>query len=298
MYCKITWDRWVATGGAGHPRHAKPAAAGMAHRYNSPLLRAPKQKSLQRSVSTYQFLVGSNNHHLPLRYAVPVPFPVEDGEVRPFGVWPFSCWLMSHTEHITCSRPKGNGSSLGAPAKVELFSWICLSPIHQHKTGSDESSVMLLMGFWITSHHPELYKKTLSDGLQLTEGKNLEGFWVDTFPVLFLPSSDAKLGYISLREQNLRSGKKRFLLAGCCCNNVHSFQKMWFLWNSSSLVWFGAESWWPATLNFEKQLISVISWIHGKTGRPFYLPLLLRELWRCSWDGFFIQLEYIVKTDW
>lgn len=157
---------------------------------------------------------------------------------------------------------------------------------------------MLLMGFWLTSHHPELYKKTLSNGLQLTEGKNLEDFWVDTFPVLFLPSSDAKLGYISLREQNLRSGEKRFLLAGCCCNSVHSFQKTRFLWHSSSLVWFGTESWWPATLNFENQLISVISWIHGKTGRPFYLPLLLRELWRSSWDGFFIRLEYIVKTDW
>lgn len=136
---------------------------------------------------------------------------------------------MSDTEHLTHSRPKGNGSSLRAPAKLSFSAGSSLSPIHKHETGSDESSVMLLMFFWITSHHPELYKKRLSNGLQVTEGKNLEDFWVDTFPVLFLPSSDAKLGYVSLREQNLRPAKKRFLLAGCCCNNVHSFQKTWFL---------------------------------------------------------------------
>lgn len=202
------------------------------------------------------------------------------------------CYTRS-TSHIP--NPKGTALLLGL-----LLSWAFQLDLVSHLSTSTKQEVTrTLWCFWPFFGNfpsPWIIWIKLSNGLQLTEGKNLEDFWVDTFPVLFLASCAARLGYVSLREQNLRPGKKHFLIAVCCSINVHSFQKTWFLWNPSRLVWFGPEIWWPATLSFENHLISVISWIHGETGKPFYLPLLLREPWRSSWVGFFIHLEYTVKT--
>lgn len=213
MYCEFTWDTWVATWGAGHPRHAKPAVSGLAHRYNSPLRQVPKQKSLQHSISSYQFLVGRNNHQTPLCYTVPLPFHTEDEELRPFGVWPFSCWLFDviHGAPHTFPNQRDHLFSWGS-CWVELFSWILSLTYPWAQDWKWWEVCDAFDGFFGNFPSPWVVWIKLSNGLQLTEGKSLEDFWVDTFPIIFLPSCAAKLGYISLREHTTwGQGKSAFL---------------------------------------------------------------------------------------
>lgn len=182
--------------------------------------------------------------------------------------------LMQYISRLTHSQPKANRRFFWGSCWVEIFSQF-LS--FTYPWAQDWKWWELCDAFDLFSSNflsPWIICVKLSNGLLLTEGKKLEDFWVDIFPALFLLRGAAELVFISLREQNLRPEKKRFVIAVCCSINVHSFQKTWFLWNPSSLIWFGPEIWQPATFDFEKQLIS---WIHRKTGKAFYLHLHLRE---------------------
>lgn len=176
MCCKFTWDSWVATWGADHPKHAKPTVTEMAYRYNSPLLQAPKQKSLQYSISSWQLLAGRNNHQLPLCYTVPASLHMEDTELGPFGGWPFSCWLFDviyGTSHTF--QPKGNNCSPGAPTELSFSDWYSPSPIHKQKMRVRKT---LWCFWWCFGNFPSywvMWIKFISK-MQLTEGKNLEGF--------------------------------------------------------------------------------------------------------------------------